>query len=83
MLFRNIRVSLSNQQEGIFCSQLLCNLCFSMYIFYIRMRLILLVLLQEDYDHLNEALSGTDHSWTALTLKVIKRSALKDIYKYI
>ncbi|XP_030928824.1 uncharacterized protein LOC115954950 [Quercus lobata] len=25
---------------------------------------------QEDYDHLNEALSGTDHSWTALTLKL-------------
>ncbi|KAL7263265.1 hypothetical protein ACSBR1_001442 [Camellia fascicularis] len=25
---------------------------------------------QENYDHLNEALAGTDHSWTALTLKL-------------
>ncbi|THG07171.1 hypothetical protein TEA_003693 [Camellia sinensis var. sinensis] len=24
----------------------------------------------ENYDHLNEALAGTDHSWTALTLKL-------------
>ncbi|KAK8466815.1 hypothetical protein PHAVU_008G165400 [Phaseolus vulgaris] len=27
-------------------------------------------LFQEHYDHLNSALSGTDHSWTSLTLKV-------------
>ncbi|GMY06813.1 hypothetical protein FCV25MIE_02052 [Fagus crenata] len=27
-------------------------------------------LFQEDYNRLNEALSGTDHSWTALTLKL-------------
>ncbi|THG18895.1 hypothetical protein TEA_027518 [Camellia sinensis var. sinensis] len=26
--------------------------------------------LSENYDHLNEALAGTDHSWTALTLKL-------------
>ncbi|KAF1889388.1 hypothetical protein Lal_00024713 [Lupinus albus] len=25
---------------------------------------------QENYDHLNSALSGTDHSWTSLTLKL-------------
>ncbi|KAE8037040.1 hypothetical protein FH972_009666 [Carpinus fangiana] len=38
--------------------------------FYSRKHLIPLILLQEDYDRLNEVLSGTDHSWTALTLKV-------------
>ncbi|KAK2983907.1 hypothetical protein RJ640_020203 [Escallonia rubra] len=27
-------------------------------------------LFQESYDHLTEALAGTDHSWTALTLKL-------------
>ncbi|KAK6939847.1 hypothetical protein RJ641_029378 [Dillenia turbinata] len=27
-------------------------------------------LFQENYDQLNEALAGTDHSWTALTLKL-------------
>uniref|UniRef100_A0A5B7BXQ3 Uncharacterized protein n=1 Tax=Davidia involucrata TaxID=16924 RepID=A0A5B7BXQ3_DAVIN len=27
-------------------------------------------LFQENYDHLHEALAGTDHSWTALTLKL-------------
>ncbi|CAJ1971851.1 unnamed protein product [Sphenostylis stenocarpa] len=27
-------------------------------------------LFQEHYDHLNSALSGTDHSWTSLTLKL-------------
>ncbi|KAK9271106.1 hypothetical protein L1049_026695 [Liquidambar formosana] len=27
-------------------------------------------LFQENYNHLNEALAGTDHSWTALTLKL-------------
>ncbi|CAL0317912.1 unnamed protein product [Lupinus luteus] len=27
-------------------------------------------LFQEDYEHLNSALSGTDHSWTSLTLKL-------------
>ncbi|XP_057490657.1 uncharacterized protein LOC130776440 [Actinidia eriantha] len=27
-------------------------------------------LFQEKYDHLNEALAGTDHSWTALTLEL-------------
>ncbi|KAJ0086067.1 hypothetical protein Patl1_08401 [Pistacia atlantica] len=27
-------------------------------------------LFQENYDQLNEALSGSDHSWTALTLKL-------------
>ncbi|KAL6962127.1 hypothetical protein U1Q18_037081 [Sarracenia purpurea var. burkii] len=27
-------------------------------------------LFQEHYDHLNDALAGTDHSWTALTLKL-------------
>ncbi|TKY56184.1 hypothetical protein E2542_SST20625 [Spatholobus suberectus] len=27
-------------------------------------------LLQEHYEHLNSALSGTDHSWTSLTLKL-------------
>lgn len=27
-------------------------------------------LFQETYDQLNEALAGTDHSWTALTLKL-------------
>ncbi|KAE9605872.1 hypothetical protein Lalb_Chr10g0101911 [Lupinus albus] len=27
-------------------------------------------LFQENYDHLNSALSGTDHSWTSLTLKL-------------
>ncbi|QCE00349.1 hypothetical protein DEO72_LG7g1639 [Vigna unguiculata] len=26
-------------------------------------------LFQEHYDHLNSALSGTDHSWTSLTLR--------------
>uniref|UniRef100_A0A2N9IW87 Uncharacterized protein n=1 Tax=Fagus sylvatica TaxID=28930 RepID=A0A2N9IW87_FAGSY len=31
---------------------------------------LLLVGLQEDYNRLNEALSGTDHSWTALTLEL-------------
>ncbi|KAM7511049.1 hypothetical protein LguiB_009924 [Lonicera macranthoides] len=30
----------------------------------------LIKLFQENYDHLNEALTGTDHSWTALTLKL-------------
>lgn len=42
----------------------------SIYRFYSRKHLIPLIFLQEDYDRLNEALSGTDHSWTALTLKV-------------
>ncbi|KAG4958936.1 hypothetical protein JHK87_035569 [Glycine soja] len=28
-------------------------------------------LFQEHYDHLNSTLSGTDHSWTSLTLKVM------------
>ncbi|KAF8404146.1 hypothetical protein HHK36_009026 [Tetracentron sinense] len=28
------------------------------------------LLYQEDYNQLNEALAGTDHSWTALTLKL-------------
>ncbi|KAI9106394.1 hypothetical protein K1719_021922 [Acacia pycnantha] len=27
-------------------------------------------LFQENYEHLNKALAGTDHSWTALTLKL-------------
>ncbi|KAI4337788.1 hypothetical protein L6164_016163 [Bauhinia variegata] len=27
-------------------------------------------LFQENYEHLNGALAGTDHSWTALTLKL-------------
>ncbi|GAV84105.1 hypothetical protein CFOL_v3_27549 [Cephalotus follicularis] len=27
-------------------------------------------LFQENYDQLNEALAGTDHSWTSLTLKL-------------
>ncbi|PSS31795.1 Centrosomal protein like [Actinidia chinensis var. chinensis] len=27
-------------------------------------------LFREKYDHLNEALAGTDHSWTALTLEL-------------
>ncbi|CAK7347014.1 unnamed protein product [Dovyalis caffra] len=27
-------------------------------------------LFQEDYNRLNQALDGTDHSWTALTLKI-------------
>ncbi|KAK7284847.1 hypothetical protein RJT34_19600 [Clitoria ternatea] len=27
-------------------------------------------LFQDNYDHLNSALSGTDHSWTSLTLKL-------------
>ncbi|KAL9229124.1 hypothetical protein vseg_004627 [Gypsophila vaccaria] len=27
-------------------------------------------LFQENYDQLNQALSGTDHSWTSLTLKL-------------
>ncbi|KAK7275677.1 hypothetical protein RIF29_16798 [Crotalaria pallida] len=27
-------------------------------------------LFQESHDHLNEALAGTDHSWTSLTLKL-------------
>ncbi|BAT82068.1 hypothetical protein LR48_Vigan07g217600 [Vigna angularis] len=30
----------------------------------------LLTLFQKHYDHLNSALSGTDHSWTSLTLKL-------------
>ncbi|XP_059630775.1 uncharacterized protein LOC132273746 [Cornus florida] len=29
-------------------------------------------LFQENYDQLNEALAGTDHSWTALMLKLCK-----------
>ncbi|KAF2296667.1 hypothetical protein GH714_001036 [Hevea brasiliensis] len=28
------------------------------------------ILLQENYSHLNKALAGTDHSWTAMTLKL-------------
>eukprot|EP00261_Vitis_vinifera_P031155 XP_019072398.1 PREDICTED: uncharacterized protein LOC100262661 isoform X2 [Vitis vinifera] len=28
-------------------------------------------LFQENYDQLNKAFAGTDHSWTALTLKVM------------
>ncbi|KAL9315706.1 hypothetical protein ACSQ67_016707 [Phaseolus vulgaris] len=32
-------------------------------------------LFQEHYDHLNSALSGTDHSWTSLTLKVLCHSS--------
>ncbi|XP_059428500.1 uncharacterized protein LOC132162255 [Corylus avellana] len=38
-------------------------------------------LFQEDYDRLNEALSGTDHSWTALTLKLC--SALENANKLV
>ncbi|XP_057973445.1 uncharacterized protein LOC131161599 [Malania oleifera] len=33
-------------------------------------KLDLIQLFQENYDRLNEALAGTDHSWTALTLKL-------------
>ncbi|KAL2895832.1 hypothetical protein RDABS01_006548 [Bienertia sinuspersici] len=28
------------------------------------------ILIYEDYDQLNKALAGTDHSWTSLTLKL-------------
>ncbi|KAF5450755.1 hypothetical protein F2P56_031082 [Juglans regia] len=38
-------------------------------------------LFQEEYNHLNEALSGTDHSWTALTLKLC--SALETANKLV
>ncbi|XP_041013422.1 LOW QUALITY PROTEIN: uncharacterized protein LOC121256646 [Juglans microcarpa x Juglans regia] len=38
-------------------------------------------LFQEEYNHLNEALSGTDHSWTALTLKFC--SALETANKLV
>ncbi|KAA8546383.1 hypothetical protein F0562_002878 [Nyssa sinensis] len=38
-------------------------------------------LFQENYDHLHEALAGTDHSWTALTLKLC--SALETASKLV
>ncbi|KAG2709061.1 hypothetical protein I3843_05G202400 [Carya illinoinensis] len=38
-------------------------------------------LFQEEYNHLNEALSGTDHSWTSLTLKLC--SALETANKLV
>ncbi|XP_042982716.1 uncharacterized protein LOC122311978 isoform X1 [Carya illinoinensis] len=50
-------------------------------IHYSRKHLILLILIQEEYNHLNEALSGTDHSWTSLTLKLC--SALETANKLV
>ncbi|KAJ8445122.1 hypothetical protein Cgig2_029494 [Carnegiea gigantea] len=34
---------------------------------------------QENYDRLNKALSGTDHSWTSLTLKVMRPAAVIEL----